>query len=756
MLKTLRRIVQQVNAAHDMDEALRIVVKQVKETVSTQACTIYLLDDHTSEYVLMATEGLNPKAVRKIRLGLSEGLIGLVGQREEPINLADARSHPNFLYDASAGEERYKAFLGVPIIHHRILLGVLVIQHDEERRFDETEEAFLITLSAQLAGVIAHAEAMGFSLKDPDQIDDNDVATFGGIPCVPGVGIGQAHIVYPKADLKAVPDREAENIDQEIELFEDAIAATREEIEELRQRLAESLPPQEQALFEVYLSILDKTGIGIEVIEEIRKGNWAQGALRKVVDLHVKQFATMDDDYLRERAFDLKDLGRRVLSHLQASSRSERPYPERTILVGDEVSAADLAEVPESKLIAIVSGKGSSNSHVAILARALNIPTVLGASGHNLTHLTNKELIVDGYFGHVYVEPTTELLEEYEGLAAEERELDANLEKLRGLPAQTPDGHTIDLFVNTGLGSDAGLSLQVGAAGVGLFRTEMAFMARDHFPVEEEQRVIYRQLLQAFNPRPVIMRTLDIGGDKSLPYFPVTEDNPFLGWRGIRVTLDHPEVFLVQLRAMLRASKGLNNLRIMLPMISSIAELEEALHLYDRAYAELIDEGETIDRPAIGVMIEVPSAVFQAREIARRVDFLSVGSNDLIQYLLAVDRNNTRVADLYDALHPAVIQALMQVVKAAHAEKKPVSICGEMASEPVSVLLLLAMGFDALSMSAGSLPRVKWVIRNFSLQQAKSLLEEILEIENPTMIRFRLEQVLDEAGLGGLIRAGKR
>ncbi len=758
MLETLRHIVQQVNLAKDLDEALLIVVTEVKSAVATQACTIYLLDSHTQEYVMMATDGLNTDAVKKIRIGFSEGLIGLVGTREEPINLKDAPSHPKFLYSPIAGEERFRAFLGVPIIHQRRLLGVLVIQQEMQRRFDSIEEAFLITLSAQLSGVIAHAKAAGaaeYFSTDGAILTENEVLTFAGAPCVLGVGIGQALVVYPKADLFAVPDREIEDIESEIVLFEKALMATQQQIQSLRQRLT-GLPSEEQALFEVYLAILDRASLGEEVIHCIRQGNWAQGALRQVIAKHVKNFADMKDAYLRERATDIKDLGRRILSYLQQQSPAYIKYPRRTVLVGDEITAADLAEVPEGHLVALVSVKGSVNSHVAILARALGIPTVMGVSGYPISKLEGKKVIVDGYYGHIYVEPPQELFEEYHTLAEEEQELDANLATLRDLPSMTPDGHKVDLYVNTGLLTDAGLIFSVGAAGVGLFRTEISFMSRENFPTEDQQQAIYRQLLSAFSPRPVIMRTLDIGGDKVLPYFPIEEMNPFLGWRGIRVTLDHPEVFLVQIRAMLRASKNLNNLKIMLPMITSVNELDDALHLIDRAYNELREEGLDIIKPPIGIMIEVPSAIYQAPELARRIDFMSVGSNDLIQYLLAVDRNNPRVSDIYEALHPAVLRALQQVICAAKAADVPVSICGEMASDPVAVILLLALGFDSLSMNANSLLRVKWVINSFRYDSAKKLLEEVLALENPAIIRLRLEQALDETGLGGLIRAGKK
>jgi len=303
------------------------------------------------------------------------------------------------------------------------------------------------------------------------------------------------------------------------------------------------------------------------------------------------------------------------------------------------------------------------------------------------------------------------------------------------------------LWVNTGLMADVTRSLEQGAEGVGLFRTEVPFLLRERFPSEEEQRQIYRNQLEAFAPRPVTMRTLDIGGDKALPYFPIEEDNPFLGWRGIRVTLDHPEIFLAQVRAMLKANEGLGNLRIMLPMISNTNELDEALKLIHRSHRELVQEGIKGDLPQVGVMVEVPAAVYQARALASRVDFLSVGSNDLTQYLLAVDRNNARVADLYHAYHPAVLQALAAVAEAARAEGKLVSICGELAGDPMAAILLMAMGYNVLSMNSTSLPRVKKAVRSFSHAEAISLLDEISILEDSSAIQQRLQEVLVERGL---------
>jgi phosphotransferase system, enzyme I, PtsP len=758
MLKVLRRIVQELTSSHDFSEALSLMVKRIREAMETDACSVFLIDDTSNQYVLAATDGLNPNAVGVTRLSLNEGLIGLVGHREEPINLDDAPSHPNFLFHPEAGEERYKAFLGVPIIHHRHLLGVLIVQQQQQRRYDESEEAFLVTMSAQIAGVIAHAEATGSiaslwqTSEEPTQ---SQTTILYGIPSVHGTAMGRAFFVYPLADLDAVPDRVVTDISTEIAQFEAAIAMASSEITALSQRMQTMLSAEEAALFDVYSKILESPSLKSEVIQQINAGNWAQGALRKVVKRHVQQFEAMEDDYLRERGVDFRDLGERILTHLQANQKGPPHYPDKTILVGEEVTASALAEVPRDKLVGVVSAKGSSNSHVAILAKAMGVPTVMGVDGMALAKMEGRDLIVDGYYGQIYISPTKELYDEFSVLAEEERKLDVTLQSVRDLPCQTPDGHPVTLLVNTGLAVDAGLSLTSGAEGVGLYRTEVPFMMRDRFPAEEEQRVVYRQLLQAFAPRPVIMRTLDVGGDKSLPYFPVEEDNPFLGWRGIRITLDHPEVFLMQVRAMMRASVGYDNLHIMLPMVTSVSEVDEAVRLLSQAYQEVVDEGANIRVPPLGVMIEVPSAVYQARALAQRVDFLSVGSNDLTQYILAVDRNNSRVANLYDALHPAVLQALLQVVQGAHHEGKKVSICGEMAGDPVAAILLIGMGFDALSMNSTSLLRIKYVIRNFPLKRARELVNQVISLDDPALIRLRIEHALDEAGLGGLMRGGK-
>ena len=751
--RILRRVVQEVLSAGDLKTSLDIMVEQVRREMRTQVCSVYLKDESRQKYVFMATRGLNVDAVGLVTLELDEGLVGLVGERAEPINLEDAQSHPRNRHIVDLGEEPFHSFLGVPIIHHRRILGVLVVQQKEARRFDESEEAFLITLSAQLAGVIAHAIVSG-DLSLGGSSSDISSREFRGLSGSPGVGMGTVVVMYPKADLDSVPERRIDDIPREKERFSLAVEETRKEIRGFSDRLGTRLRPGELGLFEAYLQMLDDAEITGEVFAVIEQGQWAQGALRKVIESHVANFEAMEDEYLRERGMDVRDLGIRVLAKLQSTDFEKTDYSAETVLVGETLTATELASVPVEKLKGVISLSGSANSHIAILAEAMGIPAVMGIENFPAEWMDGKPVIVDGFGGSVIATPSKENLAYYEDIVKEEAELIDGLADLADSPCLTKDGHRVGLWVNTGLLTDIARSLGRGAEGVGLYRTEVHFMMNDRFPTEEEQRVIYREHLQAFHPRPVTMRTLDIGGDKSLSYFPIEEENPFLGWRGIRVTLDHREIFIAQVRAMIKANEGIDNyLRIMLPMVTSIAEIDEAQRLISRCYREIIEEGIEVKMPDVGVMIEVPAAVYQARDIAKRVDFLSVGSNDLIQYMLAVDRNNARVAELFQEFHPAVLQALQHVATAAHSEGKPLGVCGEMAGNPSAALLLTAMGYDVLSMNATNLLMVKWALSSFSLEKAKRILNQTLKMDNAYLIKNLVDEELRKAGLGQVIRS---
>ncbi len=757
MLSTLRRIVQEVSAAPGLEAALDVIVSRLCAVLGVDACAVYLtqLEDGPQRLVLRAGHGINRDAIGRVGVAPEEGLVGLVAQRAEPLNLERATSHPRFLETDVYGDNKHDTFLGVPIIHQSRVFGVLVVTQREGRRFGEDVVTFMVTLAAQLAASIMHA-VVGEEAFLVQHGQAGGAGIVKGLSGALGVAIGECLVVYSPAALDDIPDRRAAHPEAELERLREAIEATKVDIRNLSEELRSVLPEEERALFDVYVMMLDGESLWAEAERVIRGGLWAPAGLRESILAHVRQFQDMDDPYLAERATDIRDLGRRILVKLDRhDDEGPREYPQHTILAGHEVSAAQIAEVPQERLAGIVSMRGSGSSHVAILARALGIPTVMGASDLPIARLEGKELIIDGYLGWVFVQPDDDIKEEFVRLEREERELTEQLQELKHLPTVTTDGRKVSVLANTGLQAEVSPALIEVADGLGLYRTEMPFQVRDRFPGEDEQLQIYRRPMEAFAPAPCILRTLDIGGDKTLPYFSVQEDNPFLGWRGIRVTLDHPEIFLTQVRAMLRANEELGNLSIMLPMISRLEELQQSMALIQRAHRELLDEGLDTQLPPIGVMIEVPAAVYQIDAIAKRVDFISVGTNDLTQYLLAVDRNNERVAKIYDSLHPAVLMALQQIKRGADRHGKPVSICGEFAGDPLGALLLLGMGFDSLSMSAGSLLRIKWVIRSFSHERAQAISERALAMEDGRETRQMIIAELERTGIGGLIRAGK-
>ncbi|TWX66087.1 phosphoenolpyruvate--protein phosphotransferase [Colwellia sp. C1TZA3] len=756
MLTILRRIVLEFSQASELDQALLRLVSQVKNALSTQCCSVYLADHEKQHFILMASNGLAADAFGRTCIGFTEGLVGLVGQREEPINIANAQQHPDFIHAPEVEEEHFKAFLGTPIIHQRKVLGILTVQQEQARFFNENEEAFLVTLSAQLATALASVEAQGMiELSHSNQSLGKNLAGIGGSP---GVAIGEMIVVHPKADLSKIALNKVSDSEQQLMIFDDAASRTVAEFSQMSEKLKAIISDNSLDIFDVYKQLLESDNFKAEVIVKIKSAWNAQSALKLVVDSYVMQFESLDDEYLRERAYDIKDLGNRLLNNIQNLAEHNQQLPEQFILVAEDVSAAMLAEYQHLGLLGIVSITGSNNSHTAILAKALNIPAIMGVDYLAIRQLHKKQAILDGYACQLYVTPGDALINEYRHIVAAENKLYAQVKEEEHLPASTKDGHNVSLLINAGLSAGFEYSQNVGADGVGLYRTEIPFMNRSCFPSESEQTVLYRQVLASFADKPVTMRTLDVGGDKSLPYFPIIEANPFLGWRGIRITLDHPEIFLVQVRAMMKANHGLGNLAIMLPMISSITEVDEANRLINQAYYELTselscDENDVLDRPQVGVMIEVPGIIFQLEDLAEKVDFFSVGSNDLTQYLLAVDRNNSRVASLYDFYHPAVLRALDYIAQKSQQRDVPLSICGELANQPTGALLLIAMGYKNLSMSAHSLAKVKWVIRHVNYHQLKQILERVLSFTNTSDVHSYMHEQLVSLGLGDFVHA---
>ena len=747
MLTRLREIVEKVASAPRLNEALDILVTDVCQAMETEVCSVYLADNDRRCFYLMATRGLKKPRGRTITLAFDEGIVGLVGRLAEPINLADAQKHPSYKYIPSVKEERFRAFLGVPIIQRRQLLGVLVVQQRELRQFDESEESFLVTLATQMAAILSQSQLTAL-------FGQYRQTRIRALPASPGVAIAEGWMDATLPLMEQV--YEASSLDTALER-ERLTAALEEAANEFRRyskRYAAGAQKETAAIFDLYSHLLSDASLRRELFAEVDKGSVAEWAVKKIIEKFAEQFAALSDGYLKERAGDLRTLGQRLLFHLDDTTQGANGWPARFVLVADELSAATLAEVPQDRLAGVVVRDGAANSHAAIMVRALGIPTVMGADIQPAI-LHGRTLVVDGYRGELLVDPEPILVQEYQRLISEENELSRLAEGDVERPAELKSGERVKVMLNAGLSPEHEQKLGRRIDGIGLYRTEIPFMLQSGFPSEEEQVAQYQGMLQMFNDKPVTLRTLDVGADKQLPYMPISEENPCLGWRGIRITLDQPEIFLIQVRAMLRANAATGNLSILLPMITNLEEVDEARRLIDRAGREVEEMiGYAIPKPRIGIMLEVPSMIFMLPNLANRVDFISVGTNDLTQYVLAVDRNNTRVASMYDSLHPGMIRVLSMIVQEADRYGIDLRLCGEMAGDPMCVTILVGLGFRHLSMNGRSVARVKYLLRNIDLEDAETLARRSLDAQMATEVRHQVAAFMERRGLGGLIRGG--
>ncbi|EJL6624706.1 phosphoenolpyruvate--protein phosphotransferase [Vibrio cholerae] len=748
MLSQLRDIVEQVSKVEDVYQALDIFVKQTCEAMSTECCTVYLANEEMHRLELMATQGLKFKG-DKIHIDFDEGLVGLVKRSAEPINLAEASKHPSFKYFKQLGEEVYHSFLGTPIIYRKQVLGVLVVQQKSPRLFSEMEVSFLVTLAAQLAVLVAHAQTQGhWRLSKKQQ-------AITGVAASSGVAIGEFWWDDTQPDLSEVLPASALDPDFEQERIALAVESALADFRRMRKKLDGDINKEALAIFDLFTHLLNDPMLRKDLKAQIQKGDRADWALRQVVESYSNRFARMSDVYLRERAQDIRELGQRLLFFLLNTETNQPKIDKPVILVVRELTASVLAALPKDKLLAVVSLEGAANSHAAILSRALGIPAVMGVS-INLRDLNGKKGIVDGYSGKLFISPSKTILNEYRALANEERELSRMVNEAIREPACTLDGARIELLLNAGLSADTSIAVNQGVDGVGLYRTEISFLLQHRFPSEEEQTQQYRHVLNTYPHQRVVMRTLDIGGDKPLPYLPIEEDNPFLGWRGIRFTLDHPDIFIIQLRAMLRASAESGNLSILLPMISGAKELDDALKFIYQAYQEVSQQDPRVVMPQIGIMLEVPSMLYLLPLIADKIDFVSVGTNDLTQYLLAVDRNNARVADVYESMHPAVVMALKQIQQICTTHQIPVCVCGELAGDPIGALLLIGLGYTTLSMNTSNVAKVKYLVRHSELAELTQLAEQALSQPYGREIYNMMLAYIEKHGFAGFVRAGKK
>ncbi|WPO53674.1 phosphoenolpyruvate--protein phosphotransferase [Klebsiella aerogenes] len=748
MLTRLREIVEKVASAPRLNEALDILVTDVCKAMETEVCSVYLADNDRRCYYLMATRGLKKPRGRTVALAFDEGLVGLVGRLAEPINLADAQKHPSFKYIPAVKEERFRAFLGVPIIQRRQLLGVLVVQQRELRQFDESEESFLVTLATQMAAILSQSQLNAL-------FGQYRQTRIRALPASSGVAIAEGWMDASLPLMEQVYEASTLDTASERERLTGALEEAANEFRRYSKRYAAGAQKETAAIFDLYSHLLSDARLRRELFDEVDKGSVAEWAVKKVIEKFAEQFAALSDGYLKERAGDLRTLGQRLLFHLDDTTQGPNTWPERIILVADELSATTLAEVPQDRLVGVVVRDGAANSHAAIMVRALGIPTVMGADIQpSLLH--GHMLIVDGYRGDLLVDPEPVLLQEYQRLISEENELSRLAEDDLERASELKSGERVKVMLNAGLSPEHEEKLGSFIDGIGLYRTEIPFMLQSGFPSEEEQVAQYQGMLQMFNSKPVTLRTLDIGADKQLPYMPISEENPCLGWRGIRITLDQPEIFLIQVRAMLRANAATGNLSILLPMVTSLEEVDEARRLIERASREVEEMiGYAIPRPRLGVMLEVPSMVFMLPQLANRIDFISVGTNDLTQYILAVDRNNTRVANMYDCLHPAVLRALAMIAHDAERFGIDLCLCGEMAGDPMCVTILVGLGYRHLSMNGRSVARVKYLLRRIDIEEAQELSRRSLEAQMTTEVRHQVAAFMERRGLGGLIRGGR-
>ncbi len=740
----LTRITQRVGLVDSPAEQVRLIVDSIRRAIDVDVCSLYRANAH-GDMLLLASHGLDTRG--KVVIPAGRGLVGMVATGRHPVNLADGASHQQYLYIPETGEERYTSFCGVPLVHFGEVLGVLVVQRVEACKLEPEAKAFLVTLAAQLALIVANipAQEQCALLTDHQSV---------GIRGAPGIVIGGAYLIGD-GELQTVSDRRCENIELEVHRWHHLLEQTRQDIQHERTALGVEISGSVAGIFDAYDMLLADQSLINQVEHEIRSGHWLPGALRISVQYFAELFRAMDDPYLRARHEDIQHLGNKLYSvwrdgHLTGKIRQLPDGP--LVLVGKQVSVSDIAAIPLEQLAGIVCLEGSSMSHVAVLANAMGVPAVVGVGA--LPGLQDGDtLLVDGNIGQVYTNPGQALLQEFRLLIDQQEVLRHQLGRLRDQPAITLDGTEVHLLTNTGLLADISPGVKSGAEGIGLYRTEIPFMIRDSFPTEDEQVQVYGAVLSAYQGKPVYMRTLDIGGDKQLSYFPIrTEENPALGWRGIRFTLDNVQLLMSQVRAMIRAADGADNLHILLPMVSSTSEVDRFRQLLDDACSQLCSEGYAVVRPKMGVMLEVPAAISQLRFWCHKIDFISIGSNDLSQYLLALDRNNPRVGKRYDHVHPAVLHEISRVVTIARECKLPVSLCGEMASDPVAVVLLLGMGIRSLSMSAAMLPRIKWLLRSISLQLANDILQQSLACDNVEAIRKLVNDMLEANDLSALVR----
>ena len=739
----LRRLREVMAASISPQERLDRLVVLIAGNLVAEVCSVYVLREDGS-FELYATEGLNREAVHLTTMRAGEGLVGLIASEAEPLALSDAQAHPSFSYRPETGEEIYRSFLGVPILRGGAVMGVLVIQNRASRSYTEEEVESLQTTAMIMAEMIAAGGLKSLAAPGASIGLDRPIQCKGAV-LADGVGLGHVVLHEPRV---AITNLIAESPAAEIARLESAIAEMRASIDELIERGDVAHTGEHRDVLETFRMFAHDQGWLRRMREVVITGLTAEAAVERVQSDTRAKMLRQTDPYLRERLHDLDDLANRLLRTLvgKANGLARETMPDNAILVARSMGPAALLDYERANLRGLVLEEGGPTSHIAIVARALGIPAVGEVVNATALVQAGDALIVDGQAGEVQIRPQPDVENAYKDKARLRARKQEQYRKLRSLPSATRDGVDITLQINAGLLVDLPSIEMTGAAGIGLFRTELQFMVAQHMPTTSEQQALYDAVLSAAGELPVTFRTLDIGGDKVLPYMErIEEENPALGWRAIRIGLDKPRLLRGQLRALLRAGEG-RDLKIMLPMVATVEEFRRARTLVGRERAMLEKQGRQPPRSLkLGVMVEVPSLLFELPEIAREADFLSIGTNDLMQFLFAADRENSRVADRFDPLGVGALRALRSIVEAAEEAGTPVTVCGEMGGKPLETMVLIGLGYRAFSMSAASVGPVKAMLRALDVGKLHDRLDWMLaSSEGPVNLRPQLAAFASE------------
>jgi phosphotransferase system enzyme I (PtsP) len=721
----------------DLEHFLDTVVSIIAFHMKAAVCSVYLLDDNSGELMLRATQGLRPEAVGRVSMPVGEGLTGMAVKELRPIREGRGSLNPHYKYFPNIQEEQYEAFLAVPITHGLHRVGALVVQDSSPDYFSVHDEKALRAIAAQLASTIENAKLLiglhdgmrgprkQLSLVEPDTPGER-------VSFIKGRGVSSGAVCGPLirigGEANIFLDAAAFGGDYNADQFDRAMARSEEQLERLQNEMDEKMMDVASLIFSAQLLMLKDRKFSGSMRERIDGGEPVVSAVIAVINEYIALFDKSANARLREKVQDLKDVGLRILQNLEEPQQAVENY-ENHVLAGHDVLPSDIIKFTAQGAAGILMlGGAGVTAHSAILARSLEIPMVIVDARYSVQLEAGRCVLLDAAQGSVFVDPSDEVIEKYRPLFELTRR-----DRMEGPQVEdqtvTADGEEIKLLANINLISDLALANRYKAAGVGLYRSEFPFIIRSDFPTEEEQYPIYRRILDDMQGRPVVFRTLDIGGDKMLDYFPHRDEaNPFLGLRAIRFSLRYKEIFCQQLRALLRAGHGYE-LQIMFPLIASVDDFEQARAVVWECLEQLrAEEVEHNPSPRLGVMIELPSVVEVVDELAREVDFMSIGSNDLIQYMLAVDRTNDQISELYMPYHPAVLRTVNRVAKAAERAGVPLSICGDMAREAKLTPFLVGIGIRCLSMDPHAIPGIQAALRNVTVAQCRRFSDQLLAL----------------------------